>query len=69
MSKYTMQDLAAKVDWEGGVAESIFGYGISAKDVPEEIREDWALVEAVKSTIISLENELEWAREGVEDDL
>jgi hypothetical protein len=44
----TMDDLRDKVDWEGGIYETLI-YGIHPDQVPEEIREDWKkAVEAVK---------------------
>ena len=30
----TPQQLAAKIEWEGGLEETIFSYGISACDLP-----------------------------------
>lgn len=39
------EDLAAKVDWEGGAGEAIFGYGIGPGELPEEtpdeVRQAW----------------------------
>ena len=47
------QALADKVDWEGGVAEAIMGYGISSeelpKDTPDEIVEAWKEAEKAKA--------------------
>jgi hypothetical protein len=46
--RYTKEDLAAKVDWEGGVAEAITGYGISPdalpEDAPSHIKANWKVV-------------------------
>lgn len=36
----SVQDLTAKVDYEGGVAEAIIGYGISASRLPEGVPAD-----------------------------
>lgn len=37
-------DLAAKIDWEGGLAEAITGYGIKFTDLPEDT--PWPIVQA-----------------------
>ena len=52
MSKYDdREELAAKVEWEGGVSETILGYGITVEDLPDEtpaeVRAAWARMEAV----------------------
>lgn len=48
--RYTKKELAQKVDWEGGVAESINGYGIPFTSLPEdapfEIVQAWQAIEA-----------------------
>lgn len=44
------QELADKADYEGGIAEMLFGYGLHPDDVPEddvELRE--AIAEALKA--------------------
>ena len=51
-SKYeSREDLAAKVDWEGGVSEAINGYGIGADELPEDTPADivaaWRRVEII----------------------
>lgn len=33
--KYDVEDLYTKIDWEGGIVESMI-YGISAEQLPEE---------------------------------
>lgn len=51
MSAYgNRQELADKADWEGGIEDMLFGYGLSVDDVPEddtELRE--AIGEALKA--------------------
>lgn len=46
------EELAAKVDWEGGLADAIFGYGIKSDDLPHNapkaIKQAWRDLEAVK---------------------
>ena len=38
MSKYASSgELAAKADWEGGLDEMIFGYGLELKDLPDDM--------------------------------
>ena len=58
MSKYTLAELAQKVDYEGGIAEAIFGYGIKSEDVPKELQAEWAAVESVKAHLRGLESVL-----------
>lgn len=45
MSAYESRaEVAAKIDWEGGFFEAVFGYGITLEDLPEddpELREAW----------------------------
>lgn len=47
--RYTKDELASKVDWEGGVAEAITGYGISVDALPEDaptwVRANWKVVQ------------------------
>lgn len=54
------EGLAEKVDWEGGVAEAINGYGIHSDELPEgtpqAIVEAWQRVEAVGAYIHAIEN-------------
>ncbi len=33
-------ELAAKIDWEGGPEEFLFGYGCSPEDMPDQELED-----------------------------
>ncbi len=40
MSEFNLEDLAAKIEWEGGF-EGALDYGIKPEDVPEEIRPLW----------------------------
>ena len=53
------EDLAAKTDWEGGVAESIFSYGLKSADLPKNapssIKQAWQRVEAVKDDVHAIE--------------
>jgi hypothetical protein len=55
------QDLANKAEWEGGIIDMLFGYGLKPEDVPEddtELRE--AIAEALKAGrwIAKIENML-----------
>lgn len=36
----TRQELADKVDWEGGIAEAITGYGIGPANLPDDMPDD-----------------------------
>jgi hypothetical protein len=51
----TGPELAAKVDWEGGVAEAITGYGLTLDDLPEDapayIKANWKIVQESASAI------------------
>ena len=40
MGVYTLEDLAAKIDWEGGF-EMALEYGITYDEVPDEVSEQW----------------------------
>lgn len=41
----TREELAAKVDWEGGVAETLTGYGLASgmlpEDAPQTVKSAW----------------------------
>lgn len=55
-SRYeSKQDLAAKIDWEGGVTEAINGYGISHETLPDDTPIDifnaWVRVEAIAADV------------------
>lgn len=39
--RYTLGQLAGKIEWEGGVFEAL-EYGIKANDVPVELEKLWA---------------------------
>jgi hypothetical protein len=45
----TRQELADKVDWEGGVEAAINGYGLDTSvlpdDTPAQIRADWQAIQ------------------------
>lgn len=63
MSRYdSAADLAAKVDWEGGIEEAILNYGIPVDDLPDEvpnnIREAWGRVRAMDHDIRLIERYL-----------
>ena len=59
----TPQQLAAKIEWEGGLEETIFSYGISACDLPAgtpvKVREAWERVDAVAPDLGIIEDWLE----------
>lgn len=60
MTRYaSRQELANKADWEGGILDMLFGYGLSVDDVPEddvELREAIAACLAAKPAIAHLES-------------
>lgn len=50
MSRFaSTEDLAAKIEWEGGITEAILDYGIKSEDLPEgtpdEVVKAWQLIE------------------------
>lgn len=52
------QELADKADYEGGILDLVFGYGVGLDDIPEddtELREALADVLAAKPAIARLE--------------
>lgn len=59
------EDLAGKVDWEGGVAEAITGYGITTdmlpEDAPGEIVRAWRRIEESGKDIDAIQ---EWLDGG-----
>ena len=44
MSVYTLEDLAAKIEWEGGF-EAALSYGITHDEVPDEVSTQWKQAE------------------------
>lgn len=52
MSRYeNRQELANKIDWEGGIFDMLFGYGLRAEDLPEgdvELAQRFAHIETLK---------------------
>lgn len=44
----TRQDFANASDWEGGLLDFVFGYGVAPEDVPES---DTELREAIEAVI------------------
>ena len=50
-----VEEVAAKVDWEGGVTSAILGYGLGAvclpSDAPQEVRNAWLAVEAIADDV------------------
>jgi hypothetical protein len=61
----TRDELAAKVDYEGGVAEAIAGYGMSLAwlpdDTPDYIRAAWKRVYDIQPDVEVIE---EWLSNG-----
>lgn len=46
MSKMTPQDVANKVDWEGGLFDTAFEYGLKSDDMEDsELKTAWARME------------------------
>lgn len=60
-------ELYAKTDWEGGLVEAIFGYGLRAECLPEgtppDIVSAWKSLDAVRAEIELIERWLEEAME------
>jgi hypothetical protein len=59
MESRNIFDLLGKIDWEGGMYETISGYGMSDiddYDVPDYLKEQW---EGVASLAYDLREELE----------
>lgn len=60
--------LVGKVEWEGGLLEAMFGYGIDAEDLPldtpENIKTAWAAVRGVRQEICLIEEWLEDEADG-----
>ena len=70
----TREQVAAKVDWEGGIPEAL-EYGLTVDDMPagdEELRAAWGRLEAAHQPFAAAEAEvarlLEEARAGEEGD-
>jgi hypothetical protein len=63
MKYESVADLYDKVDWEGGLTEALFGYGIAAEDLPDgtpgDIVAAWATLEDLSGTIRGIEAWLE----------
>ena len=61
MSRYqTLEDLAAKIDWEGGIAEAV-AYGIKHTDIPDghpDLAAAWARLEDVHAEMECLCDEI-----------
>lgn len=59
----TREELAAKVEWEGGVYDTIVDYGLShielPYDVPEEIADAWFELEKTERYTRRIEHWLE----------
>lgn len=55
----TREELAGKVEWEGGIAEAITGYGLPASclpdDVPWEVYEAWQRLSDARHFITTIE--------------
>jgi hypothetical protein len=60
MSKFdTREDLAAKIEWEGGIEEA-FSYGIKHIDMPDpEIKAAWARAEIAYEAFSKVVREIE----------
>ena len=70
MTRYeSPEELAGKVDWEGGLTEAILGYGIKSEDLPvgtpPEIVDAWKRVEAVGPDVDKIQS---WLPEPGTDD-
>ena len=52
MSRYeNRQELADKIDWEGGLYDMLFGYGLSRHDLPKDDAELLAAFDDVQALI------------------
>lgn len=70
MSFKTRADVAAKVDWEGGITDAL-DYGLKVDDMPEgdeELRHAWAALEAAYATVRTAEVVVERLLEAAGDD-
>lgn len=61
--KMTREEIAAKVEWEGGLGETINGYGLNSSvlpdDCPENVRNAWMNVEAINVDLDVINNWLD----------
>ena len=57
MSKYTMIDLQAKIEWESGFVGALT-YGIGHMDVPRDIRITWMKAESLCRQLEEVETEI-----------
>lgn len=55
---FTYEELAGKIDWEGGVAATI-SYGIKVDAVPEALRGKWATATKLEHELSDLCDEIE----------
>jgi hypothetical protein len=59
--RMTREELADKIDWEGGVEEAINGYGLGVSvlpdDAPDSIKADW---QAIRDTRAAIGRIQEW---------
>lgn len=62
----TKEELAAKVEWEGGVIEAITNYGLDTADLPDDvpaqIAEAWYRVQMIAADEYLIQ---EWLNEAV----
>lgn len=61
--RWTKEEVRDKVDWEGGVAEALTGYGIDSSvlpdDTPDDIVEAWDRVYFSRQDVDKIERWLE----------
>lgn len=64
----TKEELAAKVEWEGGLAEAVFGYGLTRADMPEDaptwVWANWQCLMDAKGALRRIEEWLDEDGEG-----
>jgi hypothetical protein len=79
---YPAQDLLDKLDWEGGLVQ-VIRYGVSSKQVPSEVEDQWEEAQGLILALQELEAEIvarlelsaldaqdeEWEDEFTGDDL
>lgn len=61
MSKYpSREDLAEKADWEGGILELVFGYGMSQEELPDNtpgpVRDAFTRLFDIKSDVRTIQD-------------
>lgn len=57
----TKEEIAGKIEWEGGVVDTILDYGLDVSflpdDVPAEVAEAWSRIQDIDEDVSTIE---EW---------